>query len=397
MAATVLLYGADEFIGRLIAQEAVATWTSAGSPDLVLSGRRLPNLLLLGAELGLTVNAFDWRDSTVLAAEVAKVDIVVNASTPFEKTVDTIAKATLTAGRSYLDVNTELDVERMLAALEQMATNHNGTVVCGGGPSAAMSSLMVEAAIRDLHAKGVIAPGDPLGTIRIAVSCVAGLSRSSAASIWRALSRDVAVGTVGDDPLDVGSLAIDYGSRPIGQLERSFDFGLGANPAAQICVGASLADSHAAALSSLRGKHKVGDIETYVASTRAGRVAYPLGAATRTFLAPAYTFPSVNTATALGFELWPGGPPRIERSLEHFEIVLQIEDGLKTTVVDWRLRGPDLYDMTARLTAQMALQLAAGVAPAGLVTPADLIAAAMTKAQPIASMPDVALERRVLA
>ena len=397
MASTVLLYGADEFIGGLVARKARSSWNGPGAPNLVLAGTRWPWLAALGADLGLPAQAFDWRDAATLAAEVAKADVIVNAATPFEETAMVIAAAAVKAGRAYLDLNSEIDVERKLVGLAAAATQANATVVCGAGPGAVVSGLMVRAAMTQLYAQGVIAAGDPVGTIRVAMSCFPSISRSSAASAWRALASAVAVGAVLPGPIVNPGLGVQYQSVPIGQLARAFDFSSATKTLPpRICVGASVADSHAAGWTGVCQKHQVNRIETYVQSTRASRILYPLGAGLRAWLAPAYTFDIAKEATRLAFEAWPPGPPAGLRDLEPFEIVLQIEDQFMTPVVDWRLTGPNLYDMVSQLSAAMALRLAAG-APPGCLTPADLLVAPMTGATPIADLPGVKLYRKLLA
>ena len=397
MAATVLLYGADEFIGRLVAQRAVSTWLSPGAPNLVLAGRSLPLLLELGAELNATTRTFNWADPAALAAALVDCDVIVNACSPFEKTSDVIAHAAVQAGKRYLDVNSEIDVEAKLFDLDGAASQAQATVVCAGGPSAVISNLMVRVAIKELYATGVIAAGRPIGTIRLAVSCVAAISRSSAASVWRSLSHGVAVGRVAPGPPLNPALRVQYVSVPIGQMERTFDFGVGSQPAGtKICSGVSIADSFAAGLAALGEQTEVHRIETYSESSTASRVLYPLGAGVRAFLSPAYTFDATATATQFAFETWPPGPVSAVRALEPFKMVLQIEDEFGTLVVDWRLSGANVYEMVAALSAAMALRLCVGASP-GLAMPSSLLVATMAGAQPIQDLANVKIDRKVLA
>ncbi len=390
MATSVLLYGADEFIGRLVAWH--SAWAEPGAPKLVLAGRNDAALATLAAALGAQARIFDWRNEAQLDAGLANVDVVLNAATPFEETMPAIVAAALRKGCNYLDLNTEIDVERNFDLFRNGAQVKGLSLVCSAGPSAALSSLLVDAALDSLRANGVIAPQANLGALRLAVSCVAGASRASAASVWRALGRDVAVGLV-DSPAP-GLLAVDYQSRPIGQLERSFNFGIGAVAAPRLCSAASLTDLHAAGRVACAKGHKVATIETYVAATTASRIAYPLGAAWRTISAPVYSYDTVESLALLGFRLLPAGPEAALRQAEPYQIVLQVEDMLLQTVLDWRLRCPNLYDVSAQLAARMAIALAQGANP-GILRPSDLVNAPMAPADPIDGLSGLALDRRL--
>jgi hypothetical protein len=392
MASSLLLYGADEFIGELVARQPM--WAQPGAPDLVLAGRDDVGLAALAADTGHAVHAFDWRDTALLGAALANADMVLNAATPFEATMPAIVEAALNEGCHYLDLNTELDVERLFDLHGAKASANGLSLVCGAGPSAAVSGLMLNAALDQLVANGVLAANAELGAIRFAVSCVAGASRATAGSVWRALGRDVAVGEVIPSPFG-GGLAVVWESRPIGQLERSFDFGQGGAAARHVCSGASLADLHVAGRVACRRGHAVAALEAYVASTTASRIGYPLGANWRTITAPAYSYDTVERLATQGFRLLPGGPPGEFREAEPFEIVLQIEDPLATLVLDWRLRGPHVYDMAAELATRMALTVMQGGAPVGLLAPQDLMVATMAPGNPINGFSGVTLDRRL--
>jgi short subunit dehydrogenase-like uncharacterized protein len=106
---TWLLYGANGFTGRLIAEEAVARGLRP-----VLAGRDTHAVSALAARLGLDYRAFSLSDD--VEREVRDFDAVLLAAGPFSATSDRMVQACLATGTSYLDINGDIAVfERIFA------------------------------------------------------------------------------------------------------------------------------------------------------------------------------------------------------------------------------------------------------------------------------------------
>ena len=125
MSSTILLYGADGYLGRLIVAEAVATWagaTDARTFDLVLAGANATRVRELARQHGLPVREIDLDEPSRLASQLFDIDVLVNAAGPFADTALVLAAAALQAGCHAVDLNPEVDVYRKLGEFEQRAT-----------------------------------------------------------------------------------------------------------------------------------------------------------------------------------------------------------------------------------------------------------------------------------
>lgn len=392
MATTVMVYGADEFMGELIVDRLLAL--SPFVPTLVLSGLDTARLTDLGTTRNLEVRPFDWQDEGALSQELDQVDLVVNAATPFEETVEVLGNAAIAAGCHYVDANTELDSEIRLASLDSAATAANVTLASAAGPTGALTDMLVDAALTRLESRSLINASRRIGAIRIAISCLSGFSRSSAQSAYRASTRAVLTLRVEGSS---GNRHVDIDSQPVGQRERPFDFSPGGSTGKPvICAGANLTDAFAAARAAIRHDVAVGSIECFVAMNEWSRLAYPMAAALHAATGPAWLY-GLDAVVDRSFALLPRGPAAAVRTLEPFTLLLTIEDELKVPLVDWRLTVPSFYDVGAEIVAGM-VNGVVGAGRIGVVTP-SMLGVGARNSEPIQFplAPDVALDRRVCA
>jgi short subunit dehydrogenase-like uncharacterized protein len=106
---TWLLYGANGFTGRLIAEEAIARGLRP-----VLAGRDRDAVRTLAERLDLPYRIFALGDD--VEREIRGFDAVLLAAGPFSATSDRMVQACLATGVSYLDINGAIDVfERIFA------------------------------------------------------------------------------------------------------------------------------------------------------------------------------------------------------------------------------------------------------------------------------------------
>jgi len=100
-----MIYGANGFTGKLIAQEALR----AGLKP-VLAGRNRDVIEALGRELALPVRVFGLTAAPELGQGLEGIGLVVHCAGPFSKTSEPMIDACLAAGSHYLDISGELKV-----------------------------------------------------------------------------------------------------------------------------------------------------------------------------------------------------------------------------------------------------------------------------------------------
>jgi short subunit dehydrogenase-like uncharacterized protein len=100
-----LLYGANGYSGRLIAEEAVAHGLRP-----VLAGRRREGVEPIASALGLEYRVFGLDDAAEVARGLEGVGIVLHAAGPFALTSEPMVNGCLGAHAHYLDITGEISV-----------------------------------------------------------------------------------------------------------------------------------------------------------------------------------------------------------------------------------------------------------------------------------------------
>ena len=380
MSHTILLYGATGFSGRLIAAEANWAGKAAGGSTLgarmILGGRTGDELKALAQQHDMEYRVFGLDDRVVVARALRDVDVLINAAGPFAWTADRLAKSALDAGCHYVDINGEVDVYKKLDDFGRYFALRKLAIVCGAGHTAAASDLLLDAALDQLHEGAGLDCGPELGTVRIAMSRIMNLSRGSAETLWRSLREQVTVVRMVDTEDDRGNLTREsrLWHEPVGKLVRTFDFGEAGrhNPAsrtgARIASAANLVDTLTARLTVARRKFSAKRIESYVETGTVARIGYQLG----TLLVPVAAIPWVRALARQQIELLPPGPTKQELREERHVILLEIEDPVRTRIIDWRWETPNSYQFTAQVVLEIARETAKGQA-AGWLTPAAVL------------------------
>lgn len=120
---TWMLYGANGYTGRLIAELAVRRGHRP-----VLAGRSADKIGPLAAELGLEYRAFSL-DAPLLDG----VDVVAHCAGPFSATSAPMVAACLAAGAHYLDITGEIDVFEAIAGQDSAAREAGVVLLPGAG------------------------------------------------------------------------------------------------------------------------------------------------------------------------------------------------------------------------------------------------------------------------
>ncbi len=121
-----LIYGANGFTGRLIAEEAVRRGLKP-----VLGGRSRDSIAALAAELALDSRVFSLDSPEQVAAELQDLALVINCAGPFNPSADIMVQACIKSGVHYLDISGEPEMfEKHLARHAEAAAT--GAVVIPG-------------------------------------------------------------------------------------------------------------------------------------------------------------------------------------------------------------------------------------------------------------------------
>ncbi|SEB16069.1 saccharopine dehydrogenase NADP-binding domain-containing protein [Variovorax sp. YR216] len=400
MTPRVLLYGATGYSGRLIAEEAARRWGNMASPtrsaQLVLGARNATELGRLCRKLKLEGLELALDNRTTVVRALSGFQLVINAAGPFALTAERLAKSALDARCHYVDITGETDVYRRLDDLGFIAYQRRLVVVCGAGEVSAASDVLVDGALQELKRKGNLNPSE-VGAIRIAVPRLEAQSRGSARTAIRWVREQVPVARASSaDPKQPYARLQHV---PIGQLERSFDFG--GKKGRCIASGVALIDVMSAMRTARRREVVARTIEVYMAMNAVERSSYQWAA----IASPWLNLPLPLRWSEMLADQLPEGPSPRERERDRHTVLLEIEDARLQTVIDWQLDTPNCYDFTARSVVAVAKRILCATADEidaslrGWRTPAELLdAQALLEASPNDEMPypftDSSLTRR---
>lgn len=100
-----LIYGANGYTGRLIAEEAKRRGMTP-----ILAGRNREALASLGSELALETRCFDLGSADAIGSQLRDVDLVLHCAGPFSATARPMLEACARSGSHYLDITGEIEV-----------------------------------------------------------------------------------------------------------------------------------------------------------------------------------------------------------------------------------------------------------------------------------------------
>ena len=127
MSATWMIYGANGYTGKLIAQQAQRRGLTP-----VLGGRGAA-VAALAQELGLLHRVFDLSEPTALRNGLQGIDLVLHCAGPFSATSAPMLEACLDARAHYLDITGEIDVFAHCHAQDSCARQRGIVVLPGAG------------------------------------------------------------------------------------------------------------------------------------------------------------------------------------------------------------------------------------------------------------------------
>jgi hypothetical protein len=136
----------------------------------------------------------------------------------------------------------------------------------------------------------------------------------------------------------------------------------------RIASAANLVDTLTARLTVARRGFRVGRIESYVETGTLTRIAYQVGA----LLVPLAAMPWARFLARQQIDLLPAGPTKQELEDERQVVLLEIEDPVRTKIIDWCWETPNAYQFTAQVVVGIAKETAKGRC-VGWLTPAAVL------------------------
>ena len=139
-----MIYGANGFTGRLIAQEARRRGLAP-----VLAGRSSHAVRALGQELGLESRTFDLSNPAATERQLADIRVVLHCAGPFSATQQPMLSACIARGVHYLDITGEIPAFEHLHSRANDAAQAGITAVSGVGfdvvPTDGVAALLADA------------------------------------------------------------------------------------------------------------------------------------------------------------------------------------------------------------------------------------------------------------
>jgi short subunit dehydrogenase-like uncharacterized protein len=140
----ILLYGANGYTGRLIAQMA-----KKQGVELILAGRSERAISELAEETGFSHRVFSLEESAEVEAGLQGISVVLHCAGPFSRTALPMAQAAIATGTHYLDITGEIAVfERLKHKLGKQAAAASVMLLPGVGfdvvPSDCLARYLVD-------------------------------------------------------------------------------------------------------------------------------------------------------------------------------------------------------------------------------------------------------------
>ncbi len=124
----VLLYGANGYTGRLIAE----SWPEEAH-TLILGGRSAEAVGELASQLGKEDRIFDLEDNSATEKALQGVDLVLNAAGPFFSTAQPLVEACLQTKTHYVDITGEIEVFENIQSYHDQAQKKGIVLLPGAG------------------------------------------------------------------------------------------------------------------------------------------------------------------------------------------------------------------------------------------------------------------------
>lgn len=169
-----LIYGANGYTGRLIAEEAVNRGLKP-----VLAGRNREDIDSLGARLDLETRVFSLDKPDEVRRGISGMKLVLHCAGPFSQTSSPMVDACLREGVHYLDITGEIGVFSAAHERDEEARRSDVVLLPGAGfdvvPTDCLAAILVEAlpAATSLQLAFEAAGGPSPGTAKTSIEGMA--------------------------------------------------------------------------------------------------------------------------------------------------------------------------------------------------------------------------------
>lgn len=174
-----MIYGANGFTGRRIAEEAV---TRGHRP--ILAGRNRDAIVPLAESLNCPYRVFSLDAPDDVAAAIAGLGLVLHCAGPFTRTARPMMEACLKTRTHYLDITGEIDVFELAASLDAEARQRGVTLLSGVGfdvvPSDCLAAKLAGRIAQPTH-------------LALAFTGIGSVSIGTARTIWETLPKGGAI------------------------------------------------------------------------------------------------------------------------------------------------------------------------------------------------------------
>lgn len=338
MRATLMVYGATGFTGRLI----VRSLLERGLRPL-LGGRDETRLAAAAGEFGLETCVATLDDADALARAAARAEVVVHVAGPFVRTAVPMAEACLRASTHYLDVGGEALGIEALARFDAEARRAGLMIMPAIGFDVVASDCLCAHVARRL----------PDATrLELGISALGVMSPGSAKSFVEYAGQPIRVRR--------GGRLVDIVP---GSLERVFDYG----PVRGRRLSSALSWGDTASAWYTTG---IPNITTYFETTPQLRAAL---AASR-FMGPLMESAAMQAWMKSWADVVSAGPGEEQRATRRMTLVAEAIDAAGRCVAS-RTETPDSYAFTAATAARIAERVVAGDLEPGFQTPARVYGA----------------------
>jgi saccharopine dehydrogenase (NAD+, L-lysine-forming) len=332
----VLIYGATGYTGRLIAER-----LRNARVHSVAAGRTPHRVKAVAAEFDLAGRVMGAGEPNALDEALDDIDVLINAASPFALTAPALIESCLRTRTHYLDITGELPVFQIAFGYDEAARKRGIMIMPGVGLGVVASDCLA------MHVAALVPNAKYL---RMAVLRPDSFSRGTFRSALGLANSRVTIRRNGR-----------LMSVPVGQLQRTFDFGDGEKET----VAVSWADVFTAYYST-----GIRNIEAYFEASFASRALYQVGAG----IADTMQFALARTLIDAVTSVLPEGPHEVQRRTERSVLVCEAEDSWRQRRCV-RLTTPDGYSFTAEAAAAIAQRILRGDFASGFQTPAKVYGA----------------------
>ena len=330
-----LIYGANGFSGRLIAQKA-----KAQRHNVILAGRNANAIQQLAEQLDLPYRVFDLKNLAQLDAAIADVDAVLHAAGPFSKTALPMLNACIRMKKHYIDISGEYRQFQQCASYHTQAKAAGVMLLCGAGFDVTPTDCLAA------HLKQRLPTGNQL-TLGICVDMI--MSPGTAETIVESFGQPSMIRRDG---------MLQH--IPMGSKQQVIPFKSGE----QMCVALPLGE-----LFSVFYNNAIQNIEVFVSLPSPIRLA----------MRSSNLLPSILRSDNLQKLIKPlmrqsqRGPSEAQMQRGRSEVWAKLSDGRKFVV--GRIFAPDHYVLTAQFACAAAQRAVLDQVPTGYQTPASAFGA----------------------